>query len=186
MPFYGEAPNLEKARKLLADAGFPNGFTIKTLAAPQYRSHILVAEVLQQQLAKIGIKLDIQVTEWGVLLNNWGKNSFETITMTYAGRSDPYFYTYERLHSTSPGNASRLNDPEIDKLSEEGATISDPAARKAVYDRLQKRMAEMSALVYVATETEQFAMRNGVEGYVGMPDGTRGYLAETHLRSACR
>jgi len=186
VPIYNEAPNVEKAKQMLAEAGFADGFTLTTYAAPQYKSHIPVAEVLQQQLAKIGVKLDIQVIEWGVLLDHWGKGTFQTITMTYAGRSDPYFYTFERLHSNSPGNASRLKDPEIDRLSEEGMTTTDPAARKAIYDQLQVKMAEAAALIYVATETEQFAMRKEVEGYRGMPDGGRNYLAEISLKDACQ
>lgn len=185
VPIYNEAPNLEKAKQLLAEAGVGEGLTITTYAAPQYKSHIPVAEVVQQQLAKIGVKLDIQVIEWGVLLDHWGKGTFQSITMTYAGRSDPYFYTFERLHSSSPGNASRLKDPEIDRLAEEGMATSDPTARKAIYDQLQIKMAEQSALVYLATETEQFAMRKGVNGYVGMPDGGRNYLSAISLETAC-
>jgi len=185
IPFYDEAPNLEKAKALLAEAGYPDGFTLQTYAAPQYASHIPVAEVLQQQLARIGIKMDIQVIEWGVLLKNWSSNNFASISMTYAGRSDPYYYTYERLHSKSPGNASRLADAEIDRLSEEGMELTSPEERKAVYDKLQVRMAETSAIIYLATTSEFFAMRKSVEGFKGMPDSSRGYLANVWLNTAC-
>ncbi|CAH1692519.1 putative D,D-dipeptide-binding periplasmic protein DdpA [Hyphomicrobiales bacterium] len=186
VPFYSDAPNIEKAKQLLAEAGLSNGFTLTTYAAPQYKSHIPVAEVLQQQLAKIGVKLDIQVIEWGVLLDHWSKGTFKSITMTYAGRSDPYFYTFERLHSSSPGNASRLKNPEIDRLAEAGMSTSDPTARKKIYDELQLKMAETSAIIYIANETEQFAMKDGVQGYVGMPDGGRNYLADIWLKKACK
>ncbi len=186
VPFYNDAPDIEQAKALLAEAGYSDEFTITTYAAPQYASHIPVAEVLQQQLARIGITLNIEVIEWGVLLDHWRNNTFETITMTYAGRSDPYFYTFERLHSSSPGNASRVSDAEIDRLSEEGMTISNPEDRREIYNALQVRMAEVGALVYIATETEQFAMQSNVNGYVGMPSGGRNYLAEVWLEDSCK
>jgi len=186
IPFYNKAPDIEGAKKLLAEAGHPNGFSITTYASPQYRAQIPIAEILQRQLKKIGIDFKIEVIEWGVLLDRWGKNNFDTLTMNYAGRSDPYFYTFERLHSKSPGNASRLEDAEIDRLSEAGARTFDPAKRKEIYDALQIRMAETSALVYLTTETELFAMKDTVQGYRGMPDGGRTYLAETWLTTACK
>lgn len=185
VPLYREAPNIERAKALLAEAGFADGLRLKTFTTNTMRA-APVAEILREQLGKLNITFDLEVLEWGTLLDRWGKSTFQTITMPYIGRSDPYYYTYERLHSSSPGNVSKLSDPEVDQLSELGAETVDPEKRKEIYDDLQKRMAEVSAIVYLATETEQFAMKDAVKGYVGMPDGGRNYIADIWLSSSCK
>lgn len=73
------APNLgpiaydpDKARKLLAEAGFPNGFEITITTTPRYEMGVELAEAIQAQLAKVGIKSKLEVLEWAVFRANYG------------------------------------------------------------------------------------------------------------------
>lgn len=180
LPLY--VRDVERARELLSEAGYENGLSVSMYVSPEYGVHIPIAQVLQQQWAEIGVSLDIQSVEWGVLLNNWGNGTFQILNMPYAGRSDPYYYTTERFHSTSPGNASRLVDLELDLLMERGIESADQDFRKPIYDELQRQIIELAPIIYLSTATEEFAMASTVEDYVGQPSGWRSFYWSTCKR----
>lgn len=56
--------DLDKARQLLADAGYPDGFELTITAPGNYEQHVQTAEVIEQQLSQVGIKVNIQTVEW--------------------------------------------------------------------------------------------------------------------------
>jgi len=61
----------EKAKELLAEAGYPDGFTTKIVTTPRYDKGVELAEILSAQLAEVGITAEIEVLEWSVILPLW-------------------------------------------------------------------------------------------------------------------
>lgn len=171
LPFYEQ--DVERAQQLLREAGYPNGFSVEIKSSPAYGIHIPIAQVLQQQWRRIGVDVRIQSLEWGVLLDHWGKGTFEIISMSYGGRTDPYFYTYERFHSESSGNASRFRDAELDELMVRGMTETDMDERIKLYNEIELGLVEKAPIIYLTTGVERFGMRDRVQNFSGVPMGTR-------------
>jgi len=181
LPLYKDAPNLEMARVLLESAGYPNGFDLNIVTSPQYPLQAKAGEVVQQQLRKIGINVTLEVVEWGVLIDYWVKRSFAVISILIAGSNDPSFYFYDRFHSSSGGNASQYRSLTMDRLTEAGLRTVDPEERYRIYAELQKFTAEEAPIIYLATGTEEYGMKDYVMGFHGTPDAKRFYVANIWL-----
>jgi peptide/nickel transport system substrate-binding protein len=69
----------------------------------------------------------------------------------------------------------------MDRLTEAGLREVDPAERKRIYDELQKFTAEEGPIIYLATGTEEYAMKDYVMGFHGTPDAKRFYVANIWL-----
>jgi peptide/nickel transport system substrate-binding protein len=179
LPLY--ETDVEQAKALLAKAGYPDGFDLTMYAATTYGPHPEIAQVLQQQWKEIGVNLNIEVIEWGVLLDHWGKGTFETITMRYAGYSDPHFDTYDRFHSSSPGNASKMADPVFDEMAQAASEISDPAERAAKYAEIQKYVVEQVPMIFISTAVVGYAMKPDVMGFRGWPNSWVSGYTDTWL-----
>lgn len=117
------AYNPAKAIELLEEAGFhsdKNGVRLKLALAITTNPFIQrLAQVLQQQLAQVGIKLEIHSAEWGTFYGNIKKGNFQTYILTWVGRFQPDIY-YSLFHSSQmpPGGANRggFVDVDVDRI----------------------------------------------------------------------
>ena len=133
--------DIEKAKALLAEAGFPNGFKAKIWVNdnPVRRD---IAVILQDQLKQIGIDLAIETVEWGAFLDGTARGDHEMFLLGWGTVTrDPDYGIYELVSTTtmgSAGNRSFYSNPTVDKLLEEGRTELDPEKRKAIYKEIQE------------------------------------------------
>jgi peptide/nickel transport system substrate-binding protein len=135
--------DIDRARELLEEAGYEDGFEIHLVASPQYAMDISNAEVLQNQLREINIEVNIEQLEWGTLLDNMrGERDFDMLNIIFTFQPDPDGYLYQYFHTDSSDNHSGISDPEIDDLIEQGRTTVDEDERQEIYDELQLRLAD--------------------------------------------
>ena len=170
----------EEARRLLTDAGFPNGFDIefqnRANNTPQANT---LSVLLQSQLAKVGIRLQINVLEKSVESKNSKTGSF--FLAQPRGKSfqgDPEGY-YSIFHSASKSNYMGLNDPQLDQMIESVWADPDPIRRRETLRNLVRRVHDNSyfiALYY--GEGFSFA-KNDVEGFYGPYFGVVGHVHRT-------
>jgi peptide/nickel transport system substrate-binding protein len=169
---YGYDP--EEARRLLDEAGLPDPpgaeprFTIiyKTSMNEVRRR---IGEVLQAQLAEVGIRVLIKNFEWGTFYADIRRGNFQMYTLTWVGITDPDHYHYIFHSANLPprgANRNRYRNPEIDRLLEKGRGTMEPEARRAVYSRVQKIVAEDLPYVPLWHASNVAVMRKELKGFV--------------------
>lgn len=183
--FYEYDPEL--ARELLAEAGFPNGFTTKLYSpSGRYLQDIQISEAVQSQLAEVGIIAEIETLEWAAYLEKTrepaGVNDVPMAMLgwgTVTGDADyglfALFHTSE--HVPAGSNRSFYSNPLVDALLDEGRTNPDPAVREQIYADAMQIIWDDAAWLFLHSETQLTAIRNEVQGFVVHP--TERYLAHT-------
>jgi oligopeptide transport system substrate-binding protein len=144
--------NPEKAKQLMKEAGYPNGFEM-TLQVNQNVRHQAIAEAIQAQVAELGIKLKIKVVDWGVHLDTLDRGEHESYRMGWVvDYLDPDNFLYVNLHSSNwgaKGNYSFYKNAEADKLMEQGRTETDPAKRKAIYQKAEQMIVDDAPWIFL-------------------------------------
>jgi peptide/nickel transport system substrate-binding protein len=130
-------PDLDKARKLMAEAGHAQGFTVKLAVIPTFPTMVSGAPVVAAQLKKIGITAEIENVEYAVWIKRWLAKDFDMTMNTTPGYADPDTAFFRALHSTKGQNWNSWSVPELDALLEEGRRTMEQKKRKEIYDRAQ-------------------------------------------------
>ena len=145
-------PDLAKAKAELKECGQPNGFSTKISARTNQPSEVDAAEALQEQLAKVGIKIDVDPIDgaqsssitgspkvvkergYGMTMAGWGPDF-----PTGQGYAQPLFDS-RFIFENGNYNESQIKDPEIDKLFDKAIASTDPAEATTLYEQLNKRL----------------------------------------------
>src|SRR5690606_5184487 len=123
------ATNLDTARSLLADAGYPDGFETEILTFGTIQVVSDSAQVLQAQLAQVGIDANVNVAEFGSFVQDWTNSNFDMFVSLNGGSTDPDGYLHRTFVTDGSTNVYNYSDPEVDAWLEEGRTTADQAAR---------------------------------------------------------
>jgi peptide/nickel transport system substrate-binding protein len=173
LPSYSYDP--DKARALLAQAGFtaknPLKLSYKTSNNP---SRIRIATVIQQQLKKVGIEMDLRTYDWGTFYADIKAGRFQIYSLSWIGIKMPDIFRYV-FHSSAvpPGGANRgrLKNPEIDVLIEKAEVAATLEEQAALYRQLQELLFKELPYVPLWYEDHVLATRQRVSGYNLAPDG---------------
>jgi peptide/nickel transport system substrate-binding protein len=130
-------PDVEKAKKLMAEAGQSGGFTVKCMVIPTFPTMVSGAPVIANQLKRIGITMEIENVEYAIWIKRWLAHDFDMTMNTTPGYADPDTAFFRALHSTKGQNWNSWSVPELDALLEDGRRTMDPKKRKEIYDRVQ-------------------------------------------------
>ncbi len=128
--------NLDKAKELMAQAGFPNGIDL-IMDIISRTEDIQNAQIYKQMLEKAGIRTTITQQDrvaWGAKMRG---GSYEFTTLRSNLRADPDQVLSFRFGSKGSGNYAAWSSPEMDKCLQEGASELDPAKRQPIYERCQ-------------------------------------------------
>lgn len=174
-------PSVAKAKQLLADAGYPNGFSTTIITFGTIKEVADTAQVLQAQLAKVGINAKVDVEEFGKFVQDWKNSNFDMFVSLNGGSVDPDGYLYRTFITGGSTNVYKFSDPSVDQLLKQGRTTTDTAQRRAIYDNLQKQLACTGPIVHIAYGTLFTGLRDNVQGFQQMPTRGLTYLRETSL-----
>ena len=176
--------DVEQAKSLLAEAGYPDGITIdayKVVAANQL--DVDGAQVLEQQWAEAGIDVTIQPMEVSQILSDWNSGNGKMIQVGITWEPDPDNRLYNVFHSSSAvAKAFCINDPELDELLDRGRTTNDRAERMEIYHAVQDRIADQAyVLVNYGYPLRWETWADYVQGYHNVPSNSRWNLRTTWL-----
>jgi peptide/nickel transport system substrate-binding protein len=143
-----------------------------------------IAQVIQQQLAQVGIGMTIRSYEWGTFYADIKSGNFELYTLSWVGIVDPDIY-YDVFHSASvpPAGSNRggYRNPAVDRLAERGRRTADPRERRAIYEELQRIVADEVPYVSLWYPMNVVVLKQRVEGFVPSPSGDWDSLAHVTL-----
>lgn len=160
--------NVEEAKKLLEEAGYADGFstTIWTNDNPQ---RVDAAVLLQQELKAVGIDVQIEQMEFGTYLDQTAAGEHDMFILGWSNPTgDADYGMYALFHSSQkgdPGNRSFYENPEVDKLLDEGRQETDPDARTEIYNKVQEHLIEDAPMIYIHHQEYLTGLANGVEGF---------------------
>lgn len=183
---WGYAANLtpyshdpEKAKALLAEAGMADGFSTTIWTRPTGSvlnpNPSLGAQMLQADLAKVGIKAEIRVIEWGELIRRAKAGEHDLLFMGWAGDNgdpDNFLTPQFACASVQSGlNFARYCDKQLDTLIAEGKRKREQGERSALYEKAQRIIHEQALWLPLAHPTAATLLRSNVEGYDVSPFG---------------
>jgi peptide/nickel transport system substrate-binding protein len=158
--------DLAKAKKLLADAGYPNGFST-TLLTPTGRilNDRQLAEAMQAQAKEVGINIRIDAPDWATytkLLNSKEAPLFISSKGNPAGDLDLPLQLV--AHSSGQMNFYNWRKPEIDRLIDEQRVTTDVKKRNALLSDIQQRFYDEIPAIVLFYDAQLYAARSNVNG----------------------
>jgi peptide/nickel transport system substrate-binding protein len=164
--------DLEKAKALLAEAGYPNGFDMEILVSSNYSMHVDTAQVLVNQLAGAGIRAKVQLVEWLTWLSDVYRNrKFQATIISFDGSSVPLSPRsfLGRYVSTASGNLINFNSGEYDAVYQEALTETDGVKRAGLYKKAQRILSENAASVFIQDIVSYKIFPKGFTGILNYP-----------------
>jgi peptide/nickel transport system substrate-binding protein len=165
---YGQ--DVEKAKELLADAGYADGFEMELLPTTQYGETVRAAQVLQQQLAEVGITATINAPEWSEWLELEGNFQYDAYICNWNGLIDADQYYYLQHRTGQVFNFTGYSNEEFDNLVDEGRSLSDFDTRYDIYQQADQILVDDAPYVYMYNKQEIRAYAPTVHGFVVRPD----------------
>ena len=155
----------EKAKELLKEAGYPDGFEMTITVPSNYQPHVNTAEVIAEQLNAVGITATLEPVEWATWLSDvyaGGKYQSTVIGLTandMTGRA-----LLERYNSAADDNFIFYKNDDYDALYAKVLTTYDSEEQVKVYKEMEKNLTENAASVYIQDMADMIAVRKGLTG----------------------
>ena len=157
--------DVEKARALLADAGYPDGFAMTITVPSNYQPHIDTAQVIVEQLKQAGVRAEIQLVEWATWLSDvYAGRQFQATVVGVDASTMTARALLERFTSTAGNNFINYSSAEYDAFFQEAVSAADDAAQTAAYKRAEANLTENAANVYIQDLADLVAVRKGLTG----------------------
>lgn len=168
--------NPQRARALLAEAGHPQGFEIDLWALPVARptnpNGQLMAQLIQQDWARIGVRAHIKTYEWGEYLKRANKGEHDVYMSGWSGETgDADDMLAPNLSCAASKGGIKFCNPEFDALLERARASSDPAERVRLYREANALFKRERPWITMAHSTIYIASRKDVRGFVMAPNG---------------
>jgi peptide/nickel transport system substrate-binding protein len=162
--------DLAKAKQLLAEAGFPNGFstTLMITASPVNQQ---IGQVVQSMLGEAGIKVTIDQEEFGQMLDKMGKKNYDIGQVGWSGRPDPDGDIYNFMKTGTADNYAGFSNATVDKLLDDARVPTDMGARKQIYTDIMKIVHDETPYLYLWHPQNVKALGPKVKGFTALPDG---------------
>jgi peptide/nickel transport system substrate-binding protein len=130
-----------------------------------------MAEVIQAMAAEGGFDLKIRLTEFATSLKESEDGKFQAYLIGWSGRVDPDGNVFSFVKTKAPNNVGGYSNADVDTWLDEQRTVSDPAARKAIYEKITQKVLSEGAIIYLTHRPVIVAHSKAIQGYKQLPDG---------------
>ena len=166
--------NVEKAKKLLAEAGYPNGFKT-SIWINDNTSRKDIATLLQDQFKTLGIDAAIETLEWGAYIDRTAAGEHDMYILGWVTvTGDPDYGLYPVFHTSAhgrAGNRSFYSNATVDRLLDEARISTDQEKRMDNYREIQRIIQEEIPSITMVYNNQNVATQKYVENFVLHPTG---------------
>ena len=157
--------DVAKAKELLAQAGYPDGFDMTISVPNNYQPHMNTAEVVAEQLREAGINVTIQPVEWSTWLDTiYNGRQFQATVVGVDAANMTARAMLERFTSDYGKNFINYNNPAYDALFQQAINAQDEATQTDLYKQMEAMLADTAANVYIQDLCDLVAMRQDLGG----------------------
>ncbi len=161
------AYNMTKAKQLLTQAGFPNGFSTTIKVSPTYPQEVQMAQVIQQAWQQIGVKATIDQLEWSTWIQQVVvQKNFDVEIVLHSNGPGPDAWTYNWLITKGSVNLVNYSNPQMDSLLNQGRQTSDLQKQIQIYGQVQQLFAKDAPWTNIDYEKTLAAETKNVQGWV--------------------
>jgi len=160
-----------KAKALLAEAGYPNGFSTELGYPEADAERKEVAMVVQGYLKDVGIDAKLEGYSWPTYLDKYWKGGLPMLMAKWAPLAEPDFLVTAMFHTKNQGkggNVAFYSNPKVDELLEKAALEVSKEKRVKMYQEFQKIVIDEAPWLFLYQPMRLFALRDNVYGF-GMP-----------------
>ncbi len=162
--------NIEKAKELLKEAGYADGFTFTITVPSNYPQHVSTAEVLVEQFKKIGVTAEIQLIDWDSWVSDvYSNRNYVTTVVGLDASTLTARALLERFTSTAAKNFTHYNNPKYDEVFADAIATTDDEQQTAFFKECLKILSEDAANVYIQDLPTFAAMKSNIQGYEFYP-----------------
>jgi len=164
--------NPAKAKQLLAEAGYPNGFKAESWTNDR-KERIDMAQIMQSMLKEVGIDIEIKVFEWGAYFDKTGKGEHSMYQMSWTvSANDPDQILDPLFHSKNigpAGNRAYYSNTKLDELISKGSTMDNGEAKKKVYTEIQDILMTELPYMPLLNGEQVIGVRKNIKGFKPSP-----------------
>jgi peptide/nickel transport system substrate-binding protein len=160
--------DVEKAKKIMAEAGYPDGFEFTLQLSPKPVEE-QISQMIQSMAAEAGIKVKLEIVEFGTMLDNMDNFKFDAVRLGWSGRTDPDGNIYALFHTDGSINYGYSN-PKMDELLEQARVETDQKERKKIYSEATELGKEEVPFIFIYHEKDYKAYKNNLQGYKHISD----------------
>ena len=161
----------KKAKDLLAEAGYPDGFSCRLLSTSTYGMHQDTASIVQAYLQMIGIDAELVLPDWATRVTAGANGDYDIAVLGSAGNSNDPDSLFAMLYSGEPSlmQSHGFKSERINTLLEQGRAELDEEARAKIYNELAQAYFEEVPQVPLNWRQQAYAMRTSVKGFNNLP-----------------
>lgn len=169
--------DVDKAKELLTDAGYPDGgFNLSLYVGDNSQERIRVSQVLSEALAEIGVTVEVTQMEWGSYLDATAVGEADMFLLGWTTvTTDADYGLYPLFHSNSfgeAGNRSFYANDRVDELLDLGRYTTGQDEREGYYEEVQEIVHDELPWVFLQTRQNVTAVNNRVNGFEHHPTGS--------------
>jgi peptide/nickel transport system substrate-binding protein len=192
-PQYRSDPNarpcpnrdVARAKAYLVKAGKPGGFTMNLITSQGlYSTAVNEAQNVQAQLKDVGIQVKLETLDSDGYVQRWLKGDFDSAIALNGGSTDPN--TMYARYFTSTGTFTKVagyRSATLDQLFAQGRATTDPAQRKAIYDKISRELEDNAVWIWTYTGKLFIATNSGLKGFEPRTNAELGTLWKASLSS---
>ena len=168
--------DMDKAKALLEEAGYADGFSFKFYVGNNNAQRVSTAEVIKESLSKLNITVEISQLEWGAFLEASANGEPDMFALGWTTvTTDADYGLYPLFHSEqfgAAGNRSFYKNDRVDELLSAAKGEIDVEARKAMYEEAQVLITEDAPWIFIQSGEDVIAASAKVEGFKNNPTGS--------------
>lgn len=164
------ARDVEKAKQLLAEAGYPDGFKTKITVSSHNGIYSDIAQIAVENLKEIGIDVEIDVVEWGIWLERvyFGRD-YEMTTIDLTGRPSAFEVLNDYISNNNSENFFNFKNDEFDQVMADVLKETDKEKQVGYYHRAQEILSEEATSVYIADYQILWGSKKNISGLKSYP-----------------